>query len=410
MQRNKSEDTEEFQGSVVSNQYQNLSSWQSEEWFYNLTEYIPGVSIQGYTTDGTVIFWNKASERIYGYLREEAIGKNLSDLIIPSNIKPHFEKALEISKTVTESGELMPAGELMLLHKNGNLVPVYSIHTIVCHSAKEPVLFCIDMDLSERKKIEAELTQLTRTLEDKNDHLESIIQIVTHDLRTPMVNAVGFVGELNKALGNLRLLLKEVGIPEEKRTKIQAVLEDEIPESLGFIKQGIKKMDLLLEALLRLAHLGMSAVHFEDLDMNALMGEIRRDMFYQIKTSGANIEIEDLPNCWGDRLQMNCVFSNLFSNALKYLARTRKGKITISGIKEASRVIYCVCDNGIGIEAKNIENIFNIFYRINSNDQEGQGLGLAVARRILDRHNGEITVESEIGKGSRFFVTVPISG
>jgi len=104
---------------------------ESEARFRNLLDYIPGVSIQGYTVDGIVRYWNKASEEIYGYTAEEAIGRNLGDLIIPPEVKPQFKQALELGAKCTKSGEFMPPGELMLLHKNGSLVSVYSIHTVV---------------------------------------------------------------------------------------------------------------------------------------------------------------------------------------------------------------------------------------------------------------------------------------
>jgi len=132
---------------------------ESEERFRNLMEYIPGVSVQGYDTEGTVFYWNKASEKVYGYTAEEAIGKNLGDLIIPPDVKPHFEKALEVGKTIKTSGELLPAGEVMLLHKDGYLVPVYSIHTAVNIEGKKPLLFCIDVDLSHRMKVEDALRE-----------------------------------------------------------------------------------------------------------------------------------------------------------------------------------------------------------------------------------------------------------
>ena len=127
---------------------------ESEERFRNLMEYIPGVSIQGYRTDGTVVYWNKASEDVYGYAAHEAEGKNLGDLIVPSNVRPLFDKSLEIGKKLTTSGEFMPPGELLLVHKDGSPVPVYSIHTAVCVEGKKPVLFCIDVDLSEQKRSE----------------------------------------------------------------------------------------------------------------------------------------------------------------------------------------------------------------------------------------------------------------
>ncbi len=132
---------------------------ESEERFRNLLDYVPEVSIQGYTADGIVRYWNKASEEIYGYTAEEAIGRNLGDLIIPTEVKPHFKQALELGAKCTKSGEFMPPGELMLLHKNGSLVPVYSIHTVVCLSGRPPLMFCIDVDLSERKRTEEALQE-----------------------------------------------------------------------------------------------------------------------------------------------------------------------------------------------------------------------------------------------------------
>jgi PAS domain S-box-containing protein len=130
---------------------------ESEERFRNLMEYIPGIAIQGYNSKGTIRYWNKASEHIYGYTAKEAVGKNLGDLIIPEDVKPHFLKALEIGNKTTISGEFLPAGELTLLHKDGSPVNVYSIHTIVCIEGKETLMFCLDVDLSERKQAEEAL-------------------------------------------------------------------------------------------------------------------------------------------------------------------------------------------------------------------------------------------------------------
>jgi len=132
---------------------------ESEARFRNLLDYVPGVSIQEYTADGIVRYWNKASEEVYGYTAEEAIGRNLGDLIIPPEVKPQFKQALELGAKCTKSGEFMPPGELMLLHKNGSLVPVYSIHTVVCLDGRPPLMFCIDVDLSERKRTEEALRE-----------------------------------------------------------------------------------------------------------------------------------------------------------------------------------------------------------------------------------------------------------
>ncbi len=111
-------------------------------------------------------YWNKASEQIYGYTAEEAIGRNLGDLIIPPEVKPQFKQALELGAKCTKSGEFMPPGELMLLHKNGSLVPVYSIHTVVCLDGRPHLMFCIDVDLSERKRTEEALRQANLIVEN----------------------------------------------------------------------------------------------------------------------------------------------------------------------------------------------------------------------------------------------------
>jgi len=129
----------------------------SEERFGNVMAHLPGVSIQGYDTDGIVVYWNRASEQIYGYTAEEAVGKNLADLIIPDDVEPLFQECLSLGAKMTQSGEVAPPGELALKRKDGSAVTVHSIHTAACIKGQQPVLFCIDVDLSDRKRAEDEL-------------------------------------------------------------------------------------------------------------------------------------------------------------------------------------------------------------------------------------------------------------
>lgn len=164
---------------------------ESEERFRNLTEFIPGVSIQGYEDDGTVVYWNKASEAIYGYTAREALGRNLADLIIPEDLKPVFYEYLELAKGVKRCGEFMPPGELVLLHKDGHLVPVYSVRTCAHVKGKEPTFYCIDFDLSERKRIEDELCESERKYRELVEHANSIILHWTRDGRVSFLNEFG---------------------------------------------------------------------------------------------------------------------------------------------------------------------------------------------------------------------------
>lgn len=144
---------------------------QSDELFRMLIDSVPGISIQGYDTDGIVRYWNKASELVYGYTAGEAMGRNLGDLVVPADLRPLFDQCLVVGKTLTRSGEFMPSGELILKHKNGSPVPVFSIHTAVCAEGREPLMFCLDVDLSERKRIEADLRQRA----ERAQHLQAVL-------------------------------------------------------------------------------------------------------------------------------------------------------------------------------------------------------------------------------------------
>jgi PAS domain S-box-containing protein len=152
---------------------------ESEARFRNLLEYVPGVAVQGYAIDGTVRYWNKSSEELYGYSSQEAVGKNLGDLIFPPDLRRRFDKGLKLGAQATHSGEFMPPGEYHLRTKKGDLVPVHSIHTVVCLEGIEPIMFCIAVDLSERKQVEEELRNY-------RDHLENLVSERTAELT--MVN------------------------------------------------------------------------------------------------------------------------------------------------------------------------------------------------------------------------------
>jgi signal transduction histidine kinase len=145
----------------------------------------------------------------------------------------------------------------------------------------------------------------------------------------------------------------------------------------------------------------------EPLNINTLLAGVVDSMEYQIKTAGVMLEIEQVPSCIGDASQINQVFSNLLDNALKFLDNSRHGMIRIYGRVEDGQSIYCVEDNGVGIAPNHQNKIFEIFHQLEPDHRSGEGLGLTIVRRIIDRHNGRIWIESEPGKGSKFFVSLP---
>jgi light-regulated signal transduction histidine kinase (bacteriophytochrome) len=170
---------------------------------------------------------------------------------------------------------------------------------------------------------------------------------------------------------------------------------------------SINKMDLLISGLLRLSRLGSSELEIEGLDMNRLISEVSSIFKSRISNSDIKLEISELPICKGDEILMNQIFSNLIDNSIKYLDLNQAGIISISGYSKDGQSVYCVKDNGIGFDSEYKKKIFDIFHRLEPEKYSGEGLGLTIVQRALERQNGRIWVESEPGKGSEFYMSLP---
>jgi PAS domain S-box-containing protein len=265
----------------------------------------------------------------------------------------------------------------------------------------------ISRNVTERKQIEETRKKLMEVLEAKNWELESIIHVTSHDLRTPLVTISGFSNELSASCEQLKDILKKNEISEELRKELIAVINEDIPEAADLVAASASKIGLLLDGLVRLAKLGFSATEIVTLDMNKEMEEIVKTLSFHLKQTGAKLDIGDLPRCFGDKSQIAQVLYNLLSNALKYLDSNRQGMIRISGQENDNNSVYCIEDNGVGIESDNLTNIFKMFYRVHPSANDGEGMGLAIVRRIVNRHQGKVWVESTPGEGSRFYVSLP---
>ncbi len=259
-------------------------------------------------------------------------------------------------------------------------------------------------------RLEDDVKEKTKELTAKNKELEQIVYVTSHDLRSPLVNIQGFSKELTSALEDVALLCENEDIPEHIKEKLAPLLQEDVPESLQFIQKSIVKMDGLLTGLLRLSRLGRAVLQIEECDMNELIKEVVATSDYQINDVGAVVDIGSLPPCRGDSSQLNQVFSNLLDNALKYFDPNRPGRIKISGKVTTGHVVYCVEDNGIGIAEEHKEKSFEIFHRLNPTAVPGEGLGLTIVSRIVEKHDGKIWLESKPGEGSRFYVEFPLTG
>lgn len=260
----------------------------------------------------------------------------------------------------------------------------------------------------ERTRGQRDLEQLMRTLESKNRELQSIVYSASHDLKSPIVNIHGFSGELGNLCRQLHEVLESEGVSQEVRQRANLLLEEEIPESVHFIQEGALKMEMLIDGLLEVSRIGTAMLDIERLDMNELLKQVVETARFQTKEIGASVDLQQVPDCAADKPHVNRVFSNLLDNALKYLRSGQDGQIRIWGWAEDGHSVYCVEDNGIGIDPRHQAKIFEVFHRLNPRDSvEGDGLGLAIVVRILDRLDGRIWLQSQPDEGSKFFVSLP---
>jgi signal transduction histidine kinase len=258
----------------------------------------------------------------------------------------------------------------------------------------------IATDITGRKSAEEERERL-------NKELEQIISVISHDLRSPLVNIDGYSRDMETSAKELHSAVQRQDVPKDIKEKVDSIANKDMSESVRHISTSVYKMYSLLNGLLKLSRTGQIELEKEKLDMKVLVSNIADNFEFQTKEAGASIKISELPPCVGDRDQIDQVFSNLIGNALKCLDPERPGIITVSGNKEKDLIVYCVEDNGVGIAPENQEMIFGIFKQLDKGSS-GEGLGLAIVKRIIERHSGRLRVESEPGKGSRFFVSLPV--
>ncbi len=252
----------------------------------------------------------------------------------------------------------------------------------------------VQREVAERRRAEEELTE-------SNDELQRYAYIVSHDLRAPLVNVMGFTGVLEEAQSDMRAALKDH--PDASR------IDEDMSEALTFIKAAITKMEGLIAAILKLSREGRRTFRPEPLDMDALMAGLVAAQRHQFDAAGAAIEIAPgLPAIEADRLAVEQIFANLLDNALKYRAEERAPAIRVEAqLDKRDRAVFTVTDNGRGIAPQDHRRIFELFRRSGRQDRPGEGIGLAHVKALVRVLGGRITVSSELGRGTRFTVALP---
>ncbi|MGY4624771.1 sensor histidine kinase [Bradyrhizobium sp. USDA 4486] len=267
--------------------------------------------------------------------------------------------------------------------------------------------------------LEAVVDERTADLREANDEIQRFAYIVSHDLRSPLVNIMGFTSELEELGGDIfRRISSLAHVPAEgpPRPTGEIALEGpdkqlstDFAEALGFIKSSIAKMDRLISAILNLTREGRREFQPEKIDTRALIEAIVSTLAHQAAEAQAEIHVEPLPNLVSDRLALEQIFSNLIDNAIKYLKTGVPGEIRIRGRTKLGYAIFEISDNGRGIDPRDHQRIFDLFRRAGTQDKPGQGIGLAHVRALVRRLGGTMSVSSELNAGSTFTITLPVT-
>ncbi len=238
-----------------------------------------------------------------------------------------------------------------------------------------------------------------------NEEIQRFAYIVSHDLRSPLVNVMGFTRELEDVREILAEHLSQIRGPLPEQVRV--AIEEDLPEALSFIRSSTERMDRLINAILRLSREGRRSLAPETIPLKDLVTELARGLAHRADAVGAIIEVGAMPSIVSDRIALEQIFGNLLDNALKYLKPDRQGEIHVRGWEDGPNVRVAVVDNGRGIAARDFQRIFDLFRRAGAQDVPGEGIGLAHVRALVRRLGGIVSVSSEPGEGSTFIVTLP---
>lgn len=345
---------------------------------------------------GHVISWNAGAEHLYGYKAAEITGKHISIFYTLEDLRnglPMANLQLAIDKGRYEF-------EVLKCRKNGNQFYTNTILIVLYNTDQSVRGFAkVTRDISIQKKLEEENKVLTEQLEEKvkqrtkelvivNKELEAFSYSVSHDLRSPLRAISGYSGMLK----------------EDYQTK----LDLEANKIIDVIISNAKLMSQLIDDLLSFSKMARLEAVTEAIDMKRLAETCMNELLQTENKIKYSVTILSMPECEGDANMLKQVWYNLISNALKYSSKKSYPQIEAGAIDIDKTSIYYVKDNGAGFDMKYAKKLFGVFQRLHRQDEfEGTGLGLALAKRIVSKHGGEMWSESLLNEGATFYFSIP---
>ena len=359
---------------------------ESEKRLRFLFEEIPHVAVQGYNAAREAIFWNRASEELYKYSKKDVIGKKIEDLVLTADRREEMVKAFD---NWGNTGTAIPSGEMLKCAADGNLVSVYSSHLATRNQRGEWELYVIDVDLSELKRASRDLVEAKEYAEKANRAKSEFLANMSHEIRTPM----------NGVMGMTNLLL-ETGLTAEQRDSIQTIME------------STQELMRIIDELLDISRIeaGEIRLHPEPFSPRETTEKVVLLFADRAGRKGVDISVaihDSVPKqMFGDSGRIRQILINLVGNALKF---THDGHVQIRMLAERIEggwnLVADVKDTGIGMTPELQERIFEKFTQGDTSSKRkygGTGLGLAITRQLVRLMGGEITVVSEVDKGTVF--------
>ncbi len=344
--------------------------------------------------DETVTDCNEATLRLTQRSREEILGKPFEDLLSPEfrSLIPDARKFLVgavLARTEPSRGKKETVRtDSQLLRKNGETVDIEAnISTIEDASGQPAELLIVARDVTERKQMEFQLDSSLADLQRSNAELEQFAYVTSHDLQEP-----------------LRMITSYIQIIEED---YKGKLDADADQYIAFAVEGAKRMHTLVNDLLAYSRVGTRGESFMPISLNNVLSAATANLDVAIEESHAVVTHDRLPTVLGDESQLIQLFQNLLGNAIKF--RSDVPPIIHVGVEQTKDGWeFSVHDNGIGIDMKYAERIFAVFQRLHAREEyPGTGIGLAVVKKIVERHGGRIWAESEPANGSTFYFTLP---
>ncbi|MEA1905914.1 MAG: PAS domain S-box protein [Euryarchaeota archaeon] len=330
---------------------------------------------------------NPSVLRMFGFTPDEWIGSSLSEHCSPESLE--FMSGL--ASTVLANGpELADVTfETQLFHKNGEPVPVEITSRMLFDEDGSLAVFQgSTRDIRERKAAEAKLTQTLADLKRSNAELAEFAHAASHDLQEPLRMISSYVQLLSR--------------------RYRGKLDSDADEFIGFAVDGAKQMHRLIDDLLTLSRVGTRGAGFAEIHLDDALEMSLADLSESIRTNGVVVTYDPLPAVVASASQLTWLFKNLIENAIKFRSKDPP-RIRISAAQKGALWEFSVADNGIGIESQYFDRIFKVFQRLHpANEYPGTGIGLALSRKIVERHGGRMWVESEPGQGATFYFTIPV--